>query len=55
VQNINLSLNSHGLSDDRKDEIAAEVQKDLASAGVAEAAAATAGKDLRAMMADLSL
>jgi len=54
VSNINLAVNSSGLSVERTDEIAAEVQADLESAGVTQAAAAGAVNDLKAVMAELS-
>ena len=54
VQNINLALNSAGLSEERRDEVAAEVQSDLESAGATPASAATAATDLKAVMISLN-
>jgi hypothetical protein len=54
AQNINLALNSAGLSVERREEVASEVQADLASTGAAQTAAAAAATDLKAVMAGLN-
>lgn len=53
VQNLNLLLNSAGLSDSRTQEVAGEVQKTLQSAGVVEATTTTLMSGLDAVVAEV--
>jgi len=55
TQNLNLAVNSAGLSQERLEEIATQFQTDLESTGASPEAAAAAAKDLKAVMAELSL
>jgi len=53
ADNINLAVNSASLSDERTDELAAQVQSDLEKSGVAATAASGVADSLKEVMAGL--